>query len=398
MFIKNNFFSFSLFIFTILFLVSHYTCGQLLIQGQVLNGANQEPLQFANVFLSGTTRGTRTDENGSFSLNDVPPGKFDLIVSFVGFMTLKTTIQTQSQQKYRFILKPIDIQLNDVAIVARRKPNPDRSEQLDFFIDNFIGKTQNAKKCKLLNPEVLSFSRKGDSLVAKANEALINENYALGYKLKIQLDAFTYNYALNRLSFEANPVFEPIKSRNLREAQRWYENRRIAYFGSVMHFGRSLYKHELAKEGFTFQRVTERWNNRGELKMIGLPGDTTVSARSLISSKKLIELPMANYKTLIDSVRSTPTEPVIVFTGLIQVIYTKEKESYEFQRERRAREDINKEVFQRSLLRMLVPSFTVEPNGQFWPPHSFRAEGYWTWELLADDLPFDYDPNDPIKE
>lgn len=380
------------------FFISQLALGQLSIQGKVFSGTNQEPLPFANVFLSGTTKGTATDESGSFSLNNVPSGKFDLIVSFIGFTTLKTTVQTQLSQRYRFILKPLENQLNDVVVVARRKQNPHRAEQLDFFIENFIGKSQNAKNCKLLNPEVLSFSRQGDSLVVRAGEALIVENRALGYRLKIQLDAFTYKYALNRISYEANPVFEPMKPKNLREAQRWYGNRQRAYYGSVMHFGRSLYRRELAKEGFTFQRVIERPNRKGELKLVGLPGDTVVLARSLSSPKKLVELPMANYKTLIDSARSTPTEPVLVFADLIQVTYTKEREPYEFQRARRAREDVYKEMFQRSLLRMLVPSFTVEPNGQFWPPHSFRAEGYWTWELEADDLPFDYNPNDPVKE
>ena len=51
-------------------------------------------MPFATVFLSGTNKGTVTDQVGSFTLSNAPTGKFDLIVSYLGFATLKTTIET----------------------------------------------------------------------------------------------------------------------------------------------------------------------------------------------------------------------------------------------------------------------------------------------------------------
>ncbi len=76
------------------FLSGQTSRAQLTVQGRVFGGSSQEPLPFANVFLSGTTKGTVTDATGAFKLTNVPSGKFDLIVSFVGFTTLKTTMQT----------------------------------------------------------------------------------------------------------------------------------------------------------------------------------------------------------------------------------------------------------------------------------------------------------------
>ena len=136
-----------------------------------------------------------------------------------------------------------------------------------------------------LNEEVLSFSRRGDTLTATAQAPLLIDNQALGYRLKFQLDQFRYDYAQYCVTYEGNPVFEPLVSRNSREAQRWHNNRQRAYYGSVTHFGRALYRRELAQEGFAFQRVVKRYNQHGELKIVGLLGDTTVEARSLANRK-----------------------------------------------------------------------------------------------------------------
>ncbi len=380
----------------LLLLLSLTSRAQLTVQGRVYGGSNQEPLPFANVFLSGTTKGTVTDETGAFKLTDVPSGKFDLIVSFVGFTTLKTTVQTGDPKTYRFVLRPLENQLNAVTVNARRPRGPDWDRQIALFIENFIGTSQNATQCKLLNEEVLSFSQRGDTLTARAQEPLLIDNQALGYRLKFQLDKFVYDYAQYRVTYEGNPVFELLTPRNSREAKRWHDNRQRAYFGSTMHFGRALYRRELAREGFAFQRVIERRNQRGELTMVGLPGDTTIEARSLANRKKLIPLPMANYNIILDSIRSTPLVPVVLFTDLIQVTYTREQEPFAFQRARRPTTVGNPALFQRSLLRMLEPDLTLEPNGQFWPARGFRSEGYWAWELVADDLPWDYDPDEPL--
>jgi hypothetical protein len=367
---------------------------QLTIHGQIFGGKNQEPLPFANVFLSGTTKGTTTDQTGAFTLLNVPLGKFDLIVSYIGFTTLKTTIQTQEQKTYRFLLKPLDNQLDAITIKARRRRGPDWTKQLAQFTDNFIGMSQNANQCRLLNPQVLSFDQTAETLTVTAQEPLLIENKALGYRIKFQLEYFTYTYASYLVSYEGDPVFEPLIAKDSVETQRWNENRRKAYLGSTMHFGRALYRHQLVQEGFVMQKVIERRNRRGEIKLVALPGDTTVLAQSLINPKKVVPLPMAPYKILLDTVHSTVLHPVIAFPDFVQVTYTKEKEPYEFQRARRSAKYDFDIVFQTSLIRMLEPSATVEANGQFWNPHSIRSEGYWAWELIADDLPFDYNPEE----
>ncbi len=381
--------------FAVLFFLGQPVWAQLTIRGQVVGGKDQQPLPFANVFLSNTTKGVLTDEAGSFTLVNVPAGKFDLIVSYIGFATLKTTIQTQEQKTYRFVLKQLDNQLNGVTVKARRRQGPDWNRQLALFTDNFIGRSENSIQCRLLNPEVLSFQETTEALTVSAQEPLLIDNQALGYRIKFQLEHFTYTYDSYLISYEGNPVFEPLVPKNHQEAKRWEENRLKAYHGSIMHFGRALYQRKLVEEGFTIVKVIERRNRRGDRKLSGLPGDTLVSVFSLANPKKMVSLPMANYKAILDTVRSTALEPVVTFNDFLQVTYTKEEEPYKFQRARHPLTSSFGINPQTSLIRQLAPHTTVEPNGQFWPPHAIRNEGYWSWELIADDLPFDYDPVQP---
>lgn len=366
---------------------------QLTIRGQVRSGKTQEVLPFATVFLSSTTKGTVTNEKGQFTLDNVPPGRFELIVSYMGFVTLKVPVQTQDQKSYKLLLKPSDNQLPDVTVKARRRRDPDRAKQLALFTDHFIGLSENAAQCRLINPEVLSFNQTTDRLIATANEPLLIDNKALGYRIKFQLDQFIYEYDSYQIAYEGNPVFEAMRPVNAKESERWAENRKKAYLGSMMHFARALYRRQVSQEGFAFQRVIERRNRNGDLIRTGLPGDTTLTFPSLSNDRQVVSLPMARYGALLDTIRSTDTQPVIAFKNLIQVTYTKEKEPLTFQKARRFSKFGYKIVPQSSLIRLLKPGLTVEANGQFWPPQGIRSEGYWSWELVADDLPFDYEPD-----
>jgi hypothetical protein len=57
------------------------------IEGKVLNDANNESLPFANVLVWGTNIGASTDLNGNFVIKGVAPGYVKLAVSSVGYET-----------------------------------------------------------------------------------------------------------------------------------------------------------------------------------------------------------------------------------------------------------------------------------------------------------------------
>lgn len=50
---------------------------------------NNEPLPFANVFLKGTTKGVISDIDGLYSLENIEPGTYTVVYSFVGYETVE---------------------------------------------------------------------------------------------------------------------------------------------------------------------------------------------------------------------------------------------------------------------------------------------------------------------
>ncbi len=57
-----------------------------------------------------------------------------------------------------------------------------------FFIENFIGTSQNARSCTIKNYKTLRFrhSKKRNQLTVTADDPLIIENKALGYSIQYQ--------------------------------------------------------------------------------------------------------------------------------------------------------------------------------------------------------------------
>lgn len=66
------------------------------IRGFVYNQANGEPVAFSNVYLKGTTLGASTDLNGFFSINNISPGNYTLLVTNLEFDTIVENISMKA--------------------------------------------------------------------------------------------------------------------------------------------------------------------------------------------------------------------------------------------------------------------------------------------------------------
>jgi len=61
------------------------------IKGTIIDKETQSPVMGANVFLKDNPLGAATDEQGNYTINDVPVGSYVLQVSFIGYEPLKKT-------------------------------------------------------------------------------------------------------------------------------------------------------------------------------------------------------------------------------------------------------------------------------------------------------------------
>ena len=71
--------------------VSIYSYSQLptqTIRGTVIDNASNEPLPFANTIILNTSYGASTDNQGNFTIRDVPVGRYQLQVSMIGYEPL----------------------------------------------------------------------------------------------------------------------------------------------------------------------------------------------------------------------------------------------------------------------------------------------------------------------
>lgn len=126
-----------------------------------------------------------------------------------------------------------------------------------FFMDNFIGTSALAKDCKLKNPQTIQFryNKKENILRAFADEPIILENRAMGYILKYDMNIFEYNYSTRIFYFQGYPLFKEMETGRKKLGKRWKKNRTDAYYGSLMHFMRSLFRNKLIEEGFEVRKL-----------------------------------------------------------------------------------------------------------------------------------------------
>lgn len=99
------------------------------IKGKVFNSRTNEPIEFANILIQGTTIGSTSDLDGKYIFTGIKPGFYRLVVSFVGFETSTSSeIQVQGNQT---VFLDIPVQESSVQIkevVVRQNLNLKRIE------------------------------------------------------------------------------------------------------------------------------------------------------------------------------------------------------------------------------------------------------------------------------
>ena len=215
---------------------------QNVISGTILDSLTQQPIPFANVFFANTSFGATTDEQGNFKLQNFTSGKYDLVVSFVGYKTISRSLTfTDQSLTVSFYLLPEIVQLNEVVI----NPNFIQKESdMQLFISLFIGQNRNSADCKIANQKdvVAYIDEDLHSLIAFSPKPIEIKNEALGYRLFYQLENFEVNFSSLTQTYAGYPRFEELAPKKFKQKRKWEDERKRAYEGSFVHLIHCLRK------------------------------------------------------------------------------------------------------------------------------------------------------------
>lgn len=226
----------------------------IFLSGKIVDSANGKPLSGCSIYLNNTSIGTVSSGEGVFLLKGIPRGRADLVVSAIGYSTYVLHLRSDSLPKdLRIRLRLNATELSSFVVESYLKDG--WKQWGKFFLENFIGTTENASSCTLTNPKVLRFHylKKTRRLTVSATEPLIIRNKALGYDLQYKLEHFSYEENTHIIFYQGYPLFREMKTSRDELPQRWRERRKKAYLGSMHHFIQSLYQGRASQQGFLLE-------------------------------------------------------------------------------------------------------------------------------------------------
>lgn len=346
-----------------LFFFSFSLLAQSVISGLVLDAETKLPLEGASVFCQNTTIGAVTNKEGAYKVG-LNKGGYELIVSYTGYQSKRQAVEANGNQTINFELSKEDKSLGEVVIQASNEVKDGWEKYGSFFKNNFIGATPFAQQCELKNPEAVKFFyyKRSDKLKVLATEPLVIANYALGYTLHYTLDSFVYYYRTDLSTYRGTCLYQQIDS-TAEQLAIWKNNRVKIYEGSRLHFLRSYYDSTLTQDGFTIDLP----NERSKIKFARInPYDTSYYYFNDTAGTAEVWLP-----------------------AKATVIYNKKSPETEYLQQHKLPVDVKVQVSYVDLKDAIV----IQPNGYFNDQKSWINAGYWSWKNLADQLPYDYEPD-----
>lgn len=375
------------------------------IEGTVIDADTEQPIAFANVFFSGTLLGTTSGTDGRFTLPYSLNGKYDLIVSYVGYQEYIHSFDAADKASFLEVLL-----IPDVKTLAEIRVSADTTgwkNNYDSFKPLFLGETTNAQKVDILNPRdiFLYFDAQDRALFAHARKELVIENQALGYRIDYIMKAFEMDYPSGRFASFGIPRFQAIVPKNKMQENRWAKEREKAYNGSFQHFLMAVKANQILEEGFVVHELHKVPNRKrppqalidGKLAKFRdvLQSEVSLSHSPAMDSvrywRRLQRMP-----AIIDSLGVAHLDNSLlvgangnfIFQGYLELIYKNEPEEPFFARSRPGGGIDSKQTTTVQVL----DEFTVYENG-YYDVSKLFFNGYMGWaSRIAEMLPLEYQP------
>lgn len=296
------------------------------ISGTVTDKQSKLPVDYASVYINGTTNGTLTDSLGNFLLDNV---RFPctLVISHLSYITQSLNLEYVNAS----LSIPLKLKINEISGVSVQDKNL-RKQNLEIFKHQFLGTDVWGKYAIIENEEAIQFSRdyitkqsavinkkltyemqsdpdlqwSDDSsmvtysvptnLKAVSLQPLKIQLPLLGYTLYYDLVGFIWQYQ-NIFSGDLSAMvgysfFVPTPYKSKRDSIRIQNNREKCYYNSAQHFCKSLYDNKLAQNGYLLLEHNEQYlmNDRTASKFYFSDEASTISKNSLPDYKKIKQI------------------------------------------------------------------------------------------------------------
>lgn len=397
-------------IFILLFLLPFSCFAQLTISGKIINQADTKPVANASVFLSNASVGSKTDNDGTFTLRNAKPGKYDLVISIIGFETYNQSVIVDNVDIIlpSITIFPKTIGLKEVTI--KYHADPEREKYFAWFSDEFLGTSQLAKECKIMNPGIIDFEYDEEKsvLTASSTDFLVIENDALGYRIKYLLTNFSLDKKQGiekKIYYRGAVLFEQLKGTPAQE-RHWKNSRQQVYENSPMHFLRSAIGGRIEQEGFRVNRLAIYANPQRPAENLlnekirffkeAIPGNTS-QQDSLSFWVKKSKLPktlqkLVPYPVNKEDIIQTTDQPGQFALGCANDgLYIAYSKTHHFRIKDQVDYLYNRANIENTLISFNSPFAYFYKNGVIVNPYSVIFAGVWGRNRVAELLPMDYE-------
>jgi outer membrane cobalamin receptor len=148
-----------------------------MVSGKVISKEKQEIVDFATVYLKGTTYGCTTNEQGIYHLQ-APAGKYTLVVSAVGYESVEksVTLVRGERMKMNVVITPSVTELDEVVVVSNGVSRIKRSAFNAIAVDT---------------KELQNTTKNLSDALTKAPGMKLRESGGVGSDMQLMLDGFS---------------------------------------------------------------------------------------------------------------------------------------------------------------------------------------------------------------
>jgi len=101
----------------LLALTPFLTYSQNTLSGKIIDAESSEPLDQVSVYIPQLENGAVTDENGNYTLKNLPEGTYKLVISYIGFETYSTSLEINlGSNKFDYQMTPSAIEMDEVVL------------------------------------------------------------------------------------------------------------------------------------------------------------------------------------------------------------------------------------------------------------------------------------------